>query len=261
MKNNNTSAYDARFSESLGGSEYDDLLLAIDYYDDLQSETGRALNEYIQKSCIDLDVIRVLEAGPGTGITTLKLVDTDPRVHIIAVDNEEKMLWAVKAKFSKVPELKDRVEFVFSDILAYLESCPGESFDAFTSVYTLHNFTTDFRNKVLSLIAKKLKKGGVFINGDKYAREGDLHKSDYAAEIKNYEKFLAVANQEEKLGNLARATHLRKIRDEWISHCAEDEKNKITVIEQEQIFKDLGFINVEWRKRFDLVATVKAIKE
>ena len=41
---------------------------------------------------------------------------------------------------------------------------------------------------------------------------------------------------------------------------ATDEKNKITVIEQEQLFKDLGFVDVEWRKRFDLVATVKAIK-
>ena len=259
-KDKNISAYDARFAESLGGSEYDDLLLAIDYYDELQSETGRALKEYIQKSCTDSMTIRVLEAGPGTGITTLKLVDTDPRVHIIAVDNEEKMLRAVKAKFQEVPELKDRVEFSFSDILTYLKSCPDESLDAFASVYTLHNFTTDFRNQVLSLIAKKLKKGGVFINGDKYAREGELHKNDYAAEIKNYEKFLVVADREEKEGNLARATHLRKIRDEWISHCAEDEKNKITVTEQEQILKELGFVDIEWRKRFDLVITVKAVK-
>ena len=261
MKDNTTSAYDARFSDSLGGSEYDDLLLAIDYYDDFQSETGKVLKEYIQKSCGDLKIIRVLEAGPGTGITTIKLIDADPRVHVIAVDNEEKMLEAVKLKFSKAPEVKGRVEFVFSDILAFLESCPDESFDAFASIYTLHNFTTDFRNKVISLIAKKLKKGGIFINGDKYAREGELHKNDYAAEIKNYEKFLMVADRDEKAGNLARAAHLRKIRDEWVNHCAEDEKNKITVIEQEQMFKDLGFVDIEWKKRFDLVITVRAIKK
>ncbi|HEU5114694.1 MAG TPA: class I SAM-dependent methyltransferase [Candidatus Paceibacterota bacterium] len=252
-------AYDARFAESLGGSEYDDLLLALDFYNEFQAETGKALKEYISKYCKDLKVIKVLEAGPGTGITTLELLKADPRVKVTSVDNEPKMLEAVKVRFADMGDLSTRVDFILADILKFLESCKDESFDAFASVYTLHNFTPDFRRKVLNLIAKKLKKGGIFINGDKYAQDGEAHRRDYAAELKNYDKFLAVADKEEKAGNLPRAAHFRKIREEWINHCAEDEKNKITVVEQNEIFKELGYKDIEWKKRFDLVVTVKAI--
>ncbi|MEN9405528.1 MAG: hypothetical protein RLY47_487 [Candidatus Parcubacteria bacterium] len=255
-----TNEYDARFAESLGGSEYDDLLIAIDYYDEFQSQTGKALQEYIAKHCADQTEIKVLEAGPGTGITTFKLLKSDPRVVVVSVDNEPKMLQAVRERFDQAQELKDRVEFVEADILAFLESCEDETFDAFASVYTLHNFTPDFRTKVIELIARKLKKGGVFINGDKYAREEDSHQQDYAAEARNYGKFDEAADEAERSGKQERAAHLRKIHEEWLKHMAEDEKNKITVEEQNALFERLGFIDVEWGKRFDLVTTVTAIK-
>ena len=255
-----SSAYDARFAESLGGSEYDDLLLAIDYYNEFEAETGKTLQKYIDEHCHGQAEVKVLEAGPGTGITTFELLKADPRVRVIAVDNEEKMLDAVRAKFDKAEGLKGKVEFIFSDILKYLESCPDSSFDAFASVYTLHNFTPDFRRKVIELITKKLKPGGIFINGDKYAEDGEAHKKDFAAEIKNYEKFEIEAQKAETSGDPVRAAHLRKVREEWIIHCDEDEKNKITVTEQDEIFKGLGFTDVEWMKRWDLVITVKAIK-
>jgi len=254
------SAYDARFSDILGGEEYDDLLIALEFYNEFQAETGKALSGYIQTYCQNLSSIRVLEAGPGTGITTFELLKVDPRVKVISVDNEKKMLDAVRKRFDKVTELKDRVEFILSDILAFLESCPDESFDAFASVYTLHNFNPDFRRKVIELVAKKLKKGGIFINGDKYAESEDLHKKDIANEIKNYDKFDIAADKAEKSGDKDRANHLRTLKKEWIAHTWEDEKNKITVEEQNEMFKELGFTDVEWMKRFDLVATAKAIK-
>lgn len=254
-------AYDARFSEALGGSEYEDLLIAIEYYNEFQAETGRALREYIVQHCQGRENIKVLEAGPGTGITTLELLKADPRVKVVSIDNESKMLNAVKARFAKMESLSERVEFILADILEYLEAQEDGSFDAFASVYTLHNFTPDFRRRVIELIAKKLKPGGIFINGDKYAEEGELHKKDYGAEIANYGKFDIAAEEAERAGNSARAEHLRKIKEEWIIHCAEDDKNKITVEEQDKIFQELCFDNVKWGKRFDLVTTVRAIKK
>lgn len=263
MNNNEekNSAYDARFSESLGGSEYEDLLLALDFYNEFQAETGRALQAYITEHCQGLDVIKVLEAGPGTGITTLELLKADSRVRVTSVDNEPKMHDAVRIRFDKIEDLKERVSFVLGDILQFLESCEDGSFDAFASVNTLHNFTPDFRRKVIDLITKKLKPGGVFINGDKYARKGEDHQKDFDAEIKNYEKFETVAVEAEKAGDLEQAKHFRTIREEWIHHADEDEKNKITVEEQNEMFRQLGFADVEWMKRFDLVTTVKAIKK
>lgn len=254
------SAYDARFSEVLGGEEYDDLLIALEFYSEFQKETGAALRNYIETHCKDLADIRVLEAGPGTGITTLELLKADPRVRVVSVDNEPKMLEAVKGRFASVDELKDRVEFVLSDILKFLESCPDESFDAFASVYTLHNFTSDFRRKVIGLIAKKLKKGGIFVNGDKYAESEDLHKEDFRREIEAFNKFDVAADKADQGGDMTRATHLRQIKKEWTDHTAADDLNKITVEEQEEMFKELGFTDVEWGKRFDLVTTVRAIK-
>lgn len=263
MKNDieRNSAYDARFSEALGGSEYEDLLIAIDYYNEFQAETGKALRQYIAEHGEGLSEIKVLEAGPGTGITTLELLKADPRVRVVSVDNEAKMLNAVKERFASMEGLPERVDFVLSDILAFLEAQEDNSFDAFASVYTLHNFTPDFRKQVIQLIAKKLKQGGIFINGDKYAREEENHQQDYAAEIRNYGKFDIAADEAEKAGDLARAAHLRKIKEEWIAHAAEDEKNRITVDEQNEMLKEFGFKDAEWGKRFDLVTTVKAIKK
>ena len=255
------SSYDARFSEILGGGEYEDLLIALDYYNAFQAETGKALKGYIQEYCRNLKTVKVLEAGPGTGIKTLELLKADPRVMVVAVDNEIKMLEVVKSRFATISELKDRVEFVYADILKFLESSEDNSYDVFASVYTLHNFTPDFRRKVINLIAKKIKPGGIFINGDKYAQGGEAHKKDFNAEIKNYSKFIVVAKEMEKQGNIKRANHLRQIEKEWIHHAGEDEKNKITVDEQDQIFKELGFSNVKWGKRYDLVTTVTAVRK
>jgi len=102
MENKNNSSYDARFSSVLGGGEYEDLLIALDYYNQFQAETGKALKEYIESNCQDASEIKVLEAGPGTGITTIEILKADKRVKVISVDNEPKMLDAVKNKFAKI---------------------------------------------------------------------------------------------------------------------------------------------------------------
>ncbi len=255
------SEYDARFSEVLGGGEYDELLLALEYYDEFQAETGAALHEYLSHNCENQEIVRVLEAGPGTGITTIQLIKADPRVQITSVDNELKMLEAVKAKFSNVEELQERVEFVYSDILDYLASCEDASLDAFASVYTLHNFKPDFRRQVLGEISKKLKPGGIFINGDKYARQAQMHQIDFDGEINNYKKFSIHADELEKAGDHKGAAHFREVQQEWVKHAHEDEINKITVDEQNKIFQELGFEDIKWGKRFDLVTTVSAIKK
>lgn len=254
-------AYDARFAEVLGGEEYDDLLIALEFYDEFQSDTGKALKEYIVEHCPDAETLKVLEAGPGTGITTIELLKADPRVRVVSVDNEPKMLEAVKARFAQVAELKERVDFVQADILAFLESQEDNSFDAFASVYTLHNFTPEFRKKVIQLIAKKLKAGGLFVNGDKYAEDDvDNHRQDLENELNNFNKFIPAAEKAEQAGDLARAQHLRLLKDEWSNHTLEDDKNKITVKEQEEMLEELGFTDIECGKRYDLVTTIRAVK-
>jgi len=249
-----------RFAESLGGEEYDDLLLALDFYQEFQEESGKALAQYIKDHCVGLTEIKVLEAGPGTGITTLQILKADPRVKVTSVDNEPKMLEVVRNKFGASEEYKNRSEFVLADILKYLESCPDESLDAFVSVYTIHNFTPEFRKQVIAAIARKLKSGGIFINGDKYSRPGEGYKQDLNGELRNYDKFDLEAEKALATGNPEKAEHFKQIKRDWIKHMWEDDINQITVEEQNKIFTELGFKDVTWLKRFDLVVTVSAIK-
>lgn len=261
---------DGRFEDSLGGEEYDDLLLALDFYQEFQEQPGKALSDYIQEHCAEQKEINILEAGPGTGITSIQILKADKtgdpetgesRIHLTAVDNEEKMLNVVKEKFGASEEYKDHVEFVLADILEYLEACEDNSLDAFVSVYTIHNFTTEFRNKVIAAIARKLKPGGVFINGDKYSRDEAGYKQDLDGELKNYEKFEVEADKAEALGDIERAKHFRQIHKDWIKHMWEDDVNQITVEEQNKMLEELGFQDIIWMKRFDLVTTVRAIKK
>lgn len=255
------SAYDARFSDILGGQEYDDLLIALKFYDEFQSDTRKGISQYLKNHFTESESITVVEAGPGTGITTLEILKSDRRINVIAVDNEEKMLKALQKKFSQNKELKERVRFVLSDILQYLKNCDDNSIDIFSSVYTLHNFTPEFRKQVIELIARKLKHGGLFINGDKYAQIDSLHQIDLVNELKSFDNFTTVANEAEKNGDVSRAKYLREIKKEWIDHTLEDNLNKITVLEQNEMLSELGFEEIQWMKRYDLVTTVSAIKK
>jgi len=253
--------YDARYSDMHEEGQYRDLLIPFDFYDAFQADTGKKLGQYIEVHCRNSSNIQVLEAGSGTGVTTRELLNIDPRITVVAVDNEAKMVDITKARYSKESDLKERVEFVHADILSFLESSGDNSYDAFVSVYTLHNFSSDYRRKVINLVSKKLKQGGIFINGDKYAREGDDHRADFASEIKNHDKFDIAAHQAEKQGDITKALYWRRLKEEGIQHAKKDEEIKITVKEQEDMLKEFGFLKIEWGKRYDLVTTVSAIKQ
>ena len=75
-----------RFEGVIGGSEYDLLKLAMPHYDELQAQIGAVVREHLS-SLMYHKRFKVLEIGPGSGITTKALLDCDPRITITAVDN------------------------------------------------------------------------------------------------------------------------------------------------------------------------------
>jgi ubiquinone/menaquinone biosynthesis C-methylase UbiE len=249
-----------RYSEFTQENEYNDLLIPFAFYREFQIGMGDILKKYIQEYCQDLIEIKIIEAGPGTGITTFELLKVDPRIKIVAVDNESKMIDILRAKFEKIPEMKDRVIFIQADILDFLKSADDESYDVFASVYTLHNFIPEHRVKVVGLLAQKLKSRGIFINGDKYARD-EGHDEDFAAEILNHNKFEDLALFEEAKGNTEKAAYWRRLKAEGIEHAHKDNANRITVSEQNEILTRFGFTDIKWGKRYDLVTTVTALKK
>lgn len=261
MTKNKEKKYKTRFSKNLGGESYEDIRIIIKYFDRFQADVGRVLRGYVKKYCKNLAEIAVLEIGSGTGITTLQILETDPRVKVVSVDNESRMLEIAKYRIHKMRKYQRRVNFILSDALQYLESYKDNSFDAFVSVLTLHNLKPDFRKKVIKQISKKIKPGGVFINGDKYIPSKAYCKTYLRNEIKDFNNFDVEARKAEKRGDTNKAKYLYQIKKEWTEHALQDDKNHITVKEQNKLFEELGFINVEWIKKHELVAIVKAVKK
>ncbi len=252
--------YDARYAEFSGESQYEDLLIPFDFYHKFQAETANLLKYHIEKKCAAHSTINVLEVGFGTGITTREILKIDPRIRVTAIDNEEKFVAIAKHNLAKDLDCIDRVQFIYADAVSYLHTLDDNSYDAFISVYTLHNFSPDYRRNVIELVSKKLKLGGVFVNGDKYAREDARHEIDFALEIKNHDKFDRLVHESEKRGDFNKAAYWKRLKDEGIQHAYKDEKIKITVAEQQYMFDEFGFTNVMWGNRYDLVAAVSAVK-
>lgn len=236
---------DNRFSGT-AGEEYDLLLLAYPHYAELQSTVGRSITETFKNRVIP--EIQVLEIGCGTGITSKVLLDSDKRIKLTALDNEQIMLDQAKEKLVEYAT-EEKVEFVLSDVLKYLEQKPDASLDAVTSVFVLHNFKSDFREKVIKEIFRVLKKDGIFVNGDKFALDDEqAHTDSYDKQIKEFDKYDAIGRTDYK--------------NHWVEHFKEDNAPDVIFKEGEamEMLKKIGFKDVQLIYREAMEATIAATK-
>lgn len=232
MKSTN---YEERFSGVLG-SEYNLFEKSIPWHEEFQNKIEEEISSY----CVGLKEI-VLEAGCGTGITTIRILNADKRIKVIALDNEDKTLQQAKEVLN---DLQDRIDFVKEDILKYLEKMKEKSLDIFASAYVIHNLPPEYRERMFKEVSRVLKAGGLFINGDKYARNDEnQQKIDLEEQIKNFDIYDEIGRQDMKI--------------EWIKHYNEDEKIKITENDQKKILEDLKFHDIKtiFRKRMEVIIT------
>lgn len=232
--------YDARFSGVLG-SDYGLRYLAMPYNDEFQGTIKDTLKtHFADKPDSEFNVV---EAGCGTGITTIRILDADPRIKIVAIDNEKKMIEQAEQTLA---DLKDRVKFVEADILSVLEETVDASVDAFSSCLTIHNFPAEYREKVIGEVARVLKSGGIFINADKYAFDDlEAHLRSLDEQIQSFDVFDTIGRPD--------------VKEAWTKHYHQDENTKITESEQIKILEDLGFedIKVIFRKSMEAVITAR----
>lgn len=93
-------------------------------------------------------------------------------------------------------------------------------------------------------VSRVLRAGGLFINGDKYARNNEnQQRIDLEEQIKNFDIYNEIGRQD--------------MRIEWTKHYNEDEKIKITENDQKKILEDLKFhdIRTVFRKRMEVIMT------
>ena len=229
-----------RFANVLG-QEYNLFNKSVPHHDEFQDKVGEIIKNY--SASLQSDVISVVEGGSGTGLTTVRILDANNRIKDIGIDNEEKTINQAKIILK---EYGDRVTLYKEDLLVALRKMPNESADIFTSVWVIHNLTPEYRVQLFSEIARVLKIGGLFVNGDKYARDDQkAHNQDLENQIKAFDVFDTIQRPD--------------LKKEWTEHYQEDEKIKFTENQQNKILKDLGFKNIEIQFRKGMEAIISAI--
>ncbi len=242
----NKNQYDALFSGIIG-QDYDMLNEICPLATEMSCLVGDAVFRYCAK--YSSKAIDVLELGGGTGMTTLSVLSAHDKLTVLSVDNEPNMQKQAKKRLKKWVE-EGRLRFSADDALTALQTLESDSMDILASAYTLHNFESDYRDKVISEIYRVLKPEGQFINGDRYALDNiSAHTRMIQQEVAGY---FRVLTKKQRLDLL----------EHWIIHLFNDESENHLMRETVSLeqLKEKGFKDVELSNRMDVNALVTANK-
>jgi tRNA (cmo5U34)-methyltransferase len=194
-------------------------------------------------------VLRVVEIGCGTGVTTLSLLGARPDLAVTAVDNEPAMLDQARANLSSFLR-SGRVRLVEADALGALRDLPTASADVVASAYTIHNFLDGYRTEVLAEIFRVLREGGLFVNGDRYALDDALEQTRLTqAEARHYMEVLLAMGRTDLL-------------EQWVLHLFSDASPErlMRLSPAREHMREIGFeaIEISYREGFDTL--LKAAK-
>ena len=203
-----------RFKNAIG-EEYSLFKLAVPHYDKLQDKLANRIIEESKSN--NKESIDILEIGCGPGYTTLFILKADPRTKVTALDDESIMIDQAKEVLKSFVDA-GRVRLAPNDALDFLKKAKDDSFDAIVSSYTLHNFKQDYRKQVLIECYRVLKKGCLFANADKYARDNkESHKEDLQWQIKQFGVYDSINRPD--------------LKEMWTKHYLEDENPEIMMYE------------------------------
>lgn len=235
--------------DGLIGEEYAMLRLICPAAAEMSRHVGDFVGRWPAAAKPGSEPLQVLEIGCGTGITTLALLAARDDQRITAVDIAPAMLTQAREQLD--PWVREgRVRLVESDALAYLRQLENGSFDLIASGYAFHNFRQDYRRQAINEVYRVLRPGGVFINGDRYARDDTLeHLQVIQDEVRH---FFATFT---RLGRL-------DLLEQWIVHLFSDESpdHVMPLASALQSYRDAGFSPVTVHERCANNALVSAEK-
>lgn len=205
------------------GEEYDLFSLALPHQDRVQTKSVDTMFEHFTNQDQTLEI---LDIGFGTGITSKEILSKGRKIYLNGVDNEPAMLQKALKKLETFPSETFNLETIGA--LEYLKSKPDDSFDAIISVWVLHNIQNSIRKEILREIYRTLKKGGIFVNGDKIAvPDASEHKKHFDWQIQQFDVFNKIGRPE--------------LVKEWTEHYIEDEKLE-RILYEDVYMKDLSEI-------------------
>jgi tRNA (cmo5U34)-methyltransferase len=232
-----------RFSDKTK-KEYDLFSFVMPHQDMMQSGSVETMIKHLPLETRDL---RVLEIGFGTGITLVRILESDKRIHLVAIDNEPAMMERAVEKLASIDS--SRFELQTIEAFEYLSKQKSASFDAIISLFVLHNLEYNFRKKIMKEIYRVLKPGGIFVNGDKIAvTDRATHQEHLDWQLKMFELF-------DKMGE-------PELRTIWTKHYLDDESPDLIFFEDKYLeyLKELGFREFKVASRYHLDAISYAIK-
>jgi ubiquinone/menaquinone biosynthesis C-methylase UbiE len=227
-----------RFSGTLG-DDYELWHLARPFLGEVHEVVVRAARSFTQARDRPL---RALDIGMGDGaITGLLLADS--QLSVTGVDNEPKMI--KKARERLTAHLSSgRLKIVFDHALHFLTNQPSHAFDIIASGYVLHNLIGDHRARLYDEIWRVLAPSGLFVNADKYAQTGEVHREAFRWQLN---RFFDVFVPRQRYDLLR----------EWVLHYVEDEAADRLMPEADAITRlnDLGFadVRIAYRRYMDAV--------
>ncbi|HTT73122.1 MAG TPA: class I SAM-dependent methyltransferase [Thermoplasmata archaeon] len=108
---------------------------------------------------------RVLDLGCGTGSLSERILAARPRARVVAVDHDPLLLALGRTALG---DQRGRLTWVDADLRAdgWDRALPRGSFDAAVSSTALHWLTTDELAALYRVLARRLRRGAIFLNAD-----------------------------------------------------------------------------------------------
>lgn len=226
--------------------EYFDFQAAV--YDTYQCSCVPKYEEMISVSVAVLrhfhsreDSPRLLDAGCGSGNTSLAVLRSFPHAKLVCVDGSEEMISAAKAKLGDKPVDFQCVDLAFRD---WGRSWADRSFDAAVSVLVLEHLDFDAYRRCLHEFKRILAPGGILIAVEGYGER--LNQELYFSEMALRE------------GDAVRSG---LISLEWLEDMKQKSAEKEThhfasMGEKKQWWIDAGFTDVDFVWQYFCVAVL-----
>jgi len=193
-------------------------------------------------------LVRVADLSCGDGQMAHTILSACPTAHVVALDNEEKMIQQAGDNLEEFVR-EGRCQLECHDALVFFSSQSSDSFDVVASALTLHNLLQAARHQLHGEILRVLKPGGLFVNADKYA-EGDAERFHALGVTlgRFFDTFVPLGKLD-----LLRA---------WVLHNVADQgpERVMKEIETVEELKRLGFATVNTSSRMNMEALLVATK-